>query len=65
MTKSLALKANGFVKLGLTGCDACYAALAKDLKGTWLTFDKQAYSLIIKEKVSFCLDVKMPKNWHA
>ena len=65
MTKSLALKANGFVKLGLTGYDACYAALAKDLKGTWLTFDKQAHRLIIKENVSFCLDEKMPKNWHA
>jgi predicted nucleic acid-binding protein len=33
MTESLAIKANSFVNLGLTGHDACYAALARDLKG--------------------------------
>ncbi len=33
MTESLAVKANSFVNLGLTGYDAsCYAALARDLK---------------------------------
>ncbi|RLB15087.1 MAG: hypothetical protein DRG35_04480 [Deltaproteobacteria bacterium] len=55
MTEGLALIADRFVKLGLTGYDACYAALAKDLKGIWLTFDKQAHSLIQKEK--------MPPSW--
>jgi len=64
MTESLAVKANRFVKLGLTGYDACYAALAHDLKGRWLTFDEKAHNLIKKEKVSFCLDEKMPENWH-
>jgi predicted nucleic acid-binding protein len=63
MTESLAVKANRFIKLGLTGYDACYAALARDLKGRWLTFDKKAHELIQEEKVSFCLDEKMPKNW--
>ena len=33
MTDGLAVKANRFVKKGLTGYDACYAALALDLKG--------------------------------
>jgi len=63
MTEGLALIADRFVKLGLTGYDACYAALAKDLKGIWLTFDKQAHSLIQKEKISFFLDEKMPPSW--
>lgn len=63
MTESLAVKANHFVKLGLTGHDACYAALARDLRGIWLTFDEQAHRLIQKEKVSCLLGEKMPKNW--
>ena len=63
MTEGLAVKANRFVKLGLTGYDACYAALARDLKGRWLTFDKKAHELIQEEKSSFCLDEKMPENW--
>jgi len=63
MTESLAIKANSFAKLGLTGYDACYAALARDLKGMWLTFDEQAHSLIQKEKMSFFLDKRMPPSW--
>jgi len=65
MTESLALKANSFIKLGLTGYDACYAALARDLKGRWLTFDEKAHRLIQEEKVSFFLEKGMPKNWHG
>jgi len=53
MTEGLALKADSFVNLGLTGYDACYAAMARDLKGIWLTFDEQAHRLIQEEKVSF------------
>ncbi len=63
ITESLAVKANRFVKLGLTGYDACYAALARDLKGRWLTFDKKAHELIKEEEASFCLDEEMPENW--
>lgn len=63
MTESLAVKANSFVKLGLTGYDACYAALARDLKGIWLTFDEVAHRLIQKEEVSFFLEEEMPQNW--
>ena len=63
MTESLALKADRFVTLGLTGYDACYASLARDLKGIWLTFDEQAHSLIQKEKLSFFLDERMPPRW--
>lgn len=65
MTESLAQKASRFVQKGLTGYDACYAALAKDLKGIWLTFDKKAHRSIQKEKVSFLLTEGMPKGWEA
>jgi len=54
---------NSFAKLGLTGYDACYASLARDLKGMWLTFGRKAHTLIQKEKVSCLLGEKMPKNW--
>ena len=63
MKDNLAIQANHFVKLGLTGYDACYAALARDLKGNWLTFDKKAHRSIQKEKVSFFLGEGMPDNW--
>ena len=63
MTEDLVVKASRFVKLGLTGCDACYAALARDLKGTWLTFDEKAHRLIRKEKVSSLILKKMPCAW--
>ena len=63
MTERLAVKANHFVKLGLTGHDVCYAALVRDLRGIWLTFDRKAHTLIQKEKVSCLLGEKMPKNW--
>lgn len=63
MTQGLAVKANRFVKLGLTGYDGCYAALAKDLKGLWLTFDKKAHDLIRKEQVSSFIENRMPAGW--
>ena len=63
MTDELAVKANRFVKKGLTGYDACYAALASDLKGCWLTFDKKAHKLIAKDEVSCLLSEGLPKAW--
>lgn len=63
ITERLAVKANHFVKLGLTGYDACYAALARDLRGIWLTFDEQVHRLLQKEKMSFLLDEGIPPAW--
>ncbi|MFQ5484499.1 MAG: type II toxin-antitoxin system VapC family toxin [Desulfobacterales bacterium] len=63
MTENLARLAYNFVQLGLTGYDACYAALSKDLNGTWLTFDKKAHQLIQKERVSCSLDDGLPNGW--
>ena len=54
---------NSFVNLRLTGYDACYAALDRDLKGMWLTFDEQAHGLLKKEKTSFFLEEGMPPSW--
>jgi len=31
-------------KLGLTGYDGWYGALARDLRWIWLTFDEQAHA---------------------
>ena len=63
MTDGLAVKANRFVKKGLTGYDACYAALALDLRGCWLTYDKRAHQLIEMEEISCLLSEALPENW--
>lgn len=63
MTEELAVRASRFVRSGLTGYDACYAALAKDLQGLWLTFDAKAHRLIEREKVSWLLAESLPRNW--
>ena len=55
MTEKLAVQAARYVRLGLTGYDACYAALAYDLKGIWVTFDQKAHRAIRKEKISVYL----------
>ena len=51
-----------FSELGLTGYDACYAALAEDLKGLWLTFDEKAHRNIAKDHISFLIAKKLPKD---
>jgi predicted nucleic acid-binding protein len=63
MTESLVLKAGPYIKSGLTGYDACYAALAEDLNGVWLTFDQKAHKLIQKYNISFLLEKSMPAGW--
>jgi len=63
MTERLAVKANYFAELGLTGYDACYAALARDLGAIWLTFDKKAHRLVKKEKISCFIEDRMPDKW--
>ena len=63
MTEELAVKANRFVRKGLTGYDGCYAALALDLKGCWLTFDRKAHQLIEKDEISCLLSEGLPEDW--
>jgi predicted nucleic acid-binding protein len=63
MTETLARQASVFLGMGLTGYDACYAGLAKELNGMWLTFDNKAHQLIKKNKLSHVLSVNLPENW--
>lgn len=63
MTEHIYTKADRFIKLGLTGYDAIYAALACELEGKWITFDKKAHDLISTEHVSINLfDVSLQLN---
>lgn len=63
MTERLANQAARFVKKGLTGYDATYAALAMEMKGRWLTFDEKAHKCLAREKVSHILTKHLPQNW--
>jgi len=64
MNEKLTINADRYANLGLTGYDACYAALARDLRGVWLTFDNKAYRMIEKEKISCFLGENMPGGWN-
>ena len=63
MSETMAVQAARYVNKGLTGYDACYAALAKELKGIWLTFDEKACQRVVKERVSHDLAKGLPPNW--
>lgn len=65
MTENLAANASAFIERGLAGYDACYVALAKELKGIWLTFDDKAHQLIKKTRLSHSLLKSMPDNWES
>ncbi len=60
MTDDLATDAVRFTRMGLTGYDACYAALAMQLKGTWLTFDAKAHRCVVRAGVSHSLKKGLP-----
>ncbi|MEI8172082.1 MAG: type II toxin-antitoxin system VapC family toxin [Deltaproteobacteria bacterium] len=63
MTETLVNDSAIFVAMGLTGYDACYAALALELKGSWLTFDEKAHRAIEKEGLSHNLFSDLPDRW--
>ncbi len=63
MTGNLARNAFFYVEKGLTGYDACYAALAKEIGGLWLTFDGKAHRCIKNCGVSLNLMEVLPENW--
>ena len=63
MTETMAMLAANYVKKGLTGYDACYAALAEELKGIWLTFDEKAERLLATEEIAHNLSKDLPANW--
>ena len=63
MTVNLARQAFFYVEKGLTGYDACYAALAKEIGGLWLTFDRKAHRCIENCGVSLNLMEGLPEKW--
>jgi len=63
MTESLARQAEPFLSQGLTGCDACYPALARELQGCWLTYDRRAHKRIRRLGVSHLLSDGLPPDW--
>ncbi len=63
MTESMANDAARYTAMGLTGYDACYAALALELKGSWLTFDEKAHRTIEAEGLSHNLFAGLPEQW--
>ena len=63
MTASLVRQAEPFLSVGLTACDACYAALARELGGFWLTYDGKAHRRIRRLGVSHLLSDGLPSNW--
>lgn len=65
MTETLAMEADRFVKMGLTGYDACYVAMAVELKGTWITYDQKAHGILKKHRLSWSLTDGMPPKWDA
>lgn len=63
MTEELSRAATPFVRSGLTGYDASYAALAKVLEGRWLTYDRKAHRLIQRFNLSCLLEEGLPSDW--
>ena len=63
MTRQLSARAAFFVRQGLTGYDACYAALAEELQTKWLTFDVKAHRAIASFGVSLNLVYELPEGW--
>jgi predicted nucleic acid-binding protein len=52
MTPELLKETRYYQKAGLSGYDAAYVALAKLLKGKWLTFDAIAHKKVARTKLS-------------
>jgi len=63
LTTALARLAEPYVRRGLTGYDACYAALARELDGTWLTLDRKAAARVGSEGRVVLLDAGENIGW--
>lgn len=63
MTDAIASRAAPLVAAGLTGYDACYAALAEELGAVWLTFDGRAHARIPERGLSFDMSRGLPAGW--
>lgn len=63
MTDAIAARAAAHIEAGLTGYDACYAALAEELDAIWLTFDGRAHARIRQKSISVDLGIGLPSGW--
>jgi predicted nucleic acid-binding protein len=63
MTEKLASDAERYRQLGLSGYDACYAALAHEIGGAWLTFDQQTHRILEGQGISCFLAEGLPPDW--
>jgi hypothetical protein len=63
MAPGISGRAQTYCTLGLGGCDAVYAALAEELKGTWLIFDGKAHRKIAERGVSFDISAALPPGF--
>jgi hypothetical protein len=63
MTRALAAQAATFLEMGLTGSDAAYAGLARELAGVWLTLDGRAHDTIAELALSVDLSAGLPSDW--
>ena len=64
MTEAIARGADVFVSRGLTGHDAVYAALARELGALWLTYDALAHRSIRDDGISRDLGEGFPADWN-
>jgi predicted nucleic acid-binding protein len=62
ITESVVDKSSTYSNLGLTGYDACYAALAEELGGVWLTFDKKAVQKVRELDIAVDLFCDFPQE---
>ena len=63
MTENIARRAHLLSHLGLTGYDAAYAALAEELEGLWLTFDRRAHDTLKSKQLSVNVNEDLPAEW--
>ena len=63
MTENIFRRADRFIRMGLTGYDAAYVAMAEELNGQWLTFDSKAHALIRDLNMSIDLTEGLPEGW--
>lgn len=62
ITEALVDKSAPYYQKGLTGYDACYAALAEELEGTWLTFDTNAVRKVRSMNIAVDLFSDFPEE---
>ena len=61
MTPGVYSRADRFIRMGLTGYDSVYLAVAEEIDGLWLTFDSKAHRQVYAEGRS----ADLSQEWDA